>query len=266
MVLDGILPASLDLVEITKGQADAFEVAVNDFADDCLKHPDCPLSGSVEGAVEQLRQWFLNLDGKPLKAGARELNEPLATYAVLSYLYFPSNDYPQLRAALASAMNDDDPRQLLALLDSRINRSPDGHYTNNSTDAFYAVTCLDRPFTGTIGDIKRYAQEWKATAPTFGPSLAWGLLPCKDWPASADVLDTTTATGSNPILVVSTTNDPATPYQWGVQVAKELQNGHLLTWDGYSHTAYRRGSDCISSAVDAYLLRGSLPDDGTVCS
>ena len=32
MVLDGVLPASLDLVEVTKGQADAFEVAVRDFA------------------------------------------------------------------------------------------------------------------------------------------------------------------------------------------------------------------------------------------
>ena len=268
MVLDGVLPASLDLVEVTKGQADAFEVAVADFAEDCLSHSDCPLSGSVEGAVEQLRQWFLKLDGRPLDAlgDERDLTEPLAAYAVLSYLYFPSNDYPQLRSALKAAMTDDDPRPILALLDSRTDRAPDGRFTSNSTDAFYGVTCLDRPFTGSVDDVKRYAKEWAVSAPTFGPALAWGLLPCKDWPASADGIATTTAEGSNPILVVSTTNDPATPYQWGVQVAEELQNGHLITWDSHSHTAYMRGSECIASAVDAYLLKGTLPEEGTVCS
>jgi hypothetical protein len=45
-----------------------------------------------------------------------------------------------------------------------------------------------------------------------------------------------------------------------------LQNGHLITWDSHSHTAYMRGSECIASAVDAYLLKGTLPEEGTVCS
>ncbi len=266
MVLDGVLPANLDLVEVTKGQADSFEVAVHDFVADCLSHDDCPLSGTEEAGVEQLQQWFLGLDGRPLKVGDRELNETLAAYAVLSYLYFPSNDYPQLRSALRAGMNDGNGGPLLALLDARIDRAPDGRYTSNSTDAFYAVTCLDRPFTGTVADVKRYAQEWSTTAPTFGPALAWGLLTCKDWPATGEAISQTPATGSNPILVVSTTHDPATPYQWGEQVAGELDNARLLTWDDYSHTAYMRGSACITAGVDAYLLKGTLPEDGTVCS
>jgi pimeloyl-ACP methyl ester carboxylesterase len=266
MVLDGALPASLDLVEVTKGQADAFEVAVHDFAADCLTHDDCPLTGSEDQAVKQLQDWLAGLDAKPLSTGTRELNEPIAAYAVLSYLYFPSNDYPQLRGALTAAMTHNDPAPLLQLLDSRIDRGPSGHYTTNGTDAFYAVTCIDRPFTGSVDDVKRYAQEWKATAPTFGPTLAWGLLPCQGWPAAGDVVTETRAAGSNPILVVSTKNDPATPYQWGEQLAKELENGHLLSYDGYGHTAYMRGSTCVQQAVDAYLLNGDLPDAGTVCS
>ena len=36
---------------MTKGQADAFEVAVRDFARDCLTHSDCPLSGTTDQAV-----------------------------------------------------------------------------------------------------------------------------------------------------------------------------------------------------------------------
>ncbi len=266
MVLDGVLPANLDLVEITKGQADAFEVALRNFVEDCLTAKDCPLSGTTDEAVAQVRSWLASLDAKPLSSGDRQLSEPLATFAVLSYLYFPSNDYPQLRSALSSAMKDKDAGPLLALLDSRIDRGPNGHYLTNSSDAFYAVTCLDRPFNGSVNDVKKYAQEWQATAPTFGPSLAWGLLPCKDWPVVGDPVSETVAKGSNPILVVSSTHDPATPYQWGVDLASTLDNGHLLTHDGYGHTAYRPGNGCVAKSVDAYLLSGTLPPEGTVCS
>lgn len=266
MVLDGALPASLDLVTVTRDQAEAFEVAVADFARDCLAYETCPLTGKPDEAVQQLRDWLTSLDSDPLVADERILNEPVAAYAVLSYLYFPDYDYPELRGALAAAMNDDDPAPLLTLLDQRISRTPDGRYLDNSTNAFYAVTCLDRPFTGTVEDARRYAQEWAVSAPTFGPSLAWGLLACKDWPATAEAITETTASGSNPILVVTTRNDPATPYEWGVTMASELENARLLTRDGFGHTAYVEGSDCIDSAVDAYLLTGELPEQGLVCA
>lgn len=266
LVLDGVLPPDLDMEQVTKGQADAFEVAVRDFVSYCLGSSGCPLTGSVDEGLDQLRSWLTSLDANPLKGGDRDLNEALATYATLSYLYFPGSDYPRLKDALRSGMQDQDPRPLLTLLDARISRGPDGHYYDNSSDAFYAVSCLDRPWDGTVDDVKALAEQWKATAPTFGPALAWGMLPCKDWPATSTPITHATANGSNPILVVSTKNDPATPYQWGAQLADELDNARLLTYDGYGHTAYSQGSSCIDEAVDAYLLKGTMPKDGLVCS
>ena len=265
MVLDGVLPPSLDLVEVTKGQADAFEVAVRDFARDCMTHDDCPLSGSVDDAVGQLQEFFAGLDEDPIPAGDRDLNESLASYAVLSNLYFPGYDYPRVREALTAAMERNDPYPLLGILDERVSRAPDGRYLDNSTEAFYAVTCLDRPFQGTVEDVKRLAEQWRATAPTFGPALAWGLLPCKDWPAASAPVSQTTAKGSNPILVVSTKKDPATPYQWGELLDRQLDNSRLLSYDGVGHTAYREGSSCVDDAVDAYLLKGTLPKKGLLC-
>ncbi|MDP1878430.1 MAG: alpha/beta hydrolase [Actinomycetota bacterium] len=265
MVLDGALPTSLDIVETSKGQADAFEVALRDFVSYCLGQQYCPVAGTVDEAVAQLRDWLSALDAAPLYDGDRIMNEPVAMFAILSYLYFPPYDYQELMPALASAMQDGDPKPLLNLLDARISRNPDGTYADNSTDAFYAVSCLDRPFTGTVEDVRRYAEEWAVSSPTFGEGLAWGLLPCKDWPATAEALADTSAEGAAPILVVSTRNDPATPYQWGVQMAEELPGAALLTWEGYQHTAYTQGSDCIDDAVDAYLLDGTLPAEGTIC-
>ncbi len=269
MVLDGVLPASLDLVEVTKGQADAFEVAVRDFARDCLQHSDCPLSGSPEAAVTQLQDWFAQLDRDPLPgrgSETRDLNEPLGEYAVLSNLYFPGYDYPRVRSALRKAMGQGDPTEMFSILDNRISRSPDGRYVDNSTEAFYAVTCLDRPYTGTVDDVRGLAEAWKTSAPTFGPALAWGLLPCKDWPATGEQVTRTVAEGSNPILVVSTRKDPATPYEWGVQLADELDNARLVSYDGVGHTAYLEGSSCVDGAVDAYLLKGELPKKDLDCS
>jgi hypothetical protein len=50
-----------------------------------------------------------------------------------------------------------------------------------------------------------------------------------------------------------------------VQVAGELDNATLLTFDGDGHTAYTSGSRCIDQAVDAYFLEGTMPAEGTVC-
>ena len=49
-------------------------------------------------------------------------------------------------------------------------------------------------------------------------------------------------------------------------LASQLDDGHLLTWEGQGHTAYGRAGDCISRAVDSYLLAGQLPEEGLTCA
>ena len=39
-----------------------------------------------------------------------------------------------------------------------------------------------------------------------------------------------------------------------------------VTYDGVGHTAYLEGSACVDDAVDAYLLRGEVPEEGLECS
>jgi len=263
MVLDGVLPASTDLVETTRMQAVALEGELRNFAQACSESDACPWRGSADEIVVAMQQWLAALDANPLiGTDGRDLSESLAQAAIISYLYFPPSDYEALIPALASAVTNAQPDQLLALRDQRAERDAQGHYASNAMESFYAVTCLDRPFTGTTKDAAALAQEWSSEAPTFGPSLAWGLLGCAGWPlAQGESIPITevTATGSAPILVVGTTFDPATPYAWAQQVAGELDNAGLLTWDAHQHTAYSRGSTCIDEQVDAFLLSGKLP-------
>jgi hypothetical protein len=73
------------------------------------------------------------------------------------------------------------------------------------------------------------------------------------------------AKGSPPIVVIGTTHDPATPYVWAKALAKQLDNGVLMTYESSGHTAYDHGNDCIVSAVDAYLDDATVPRDGLHC-
>lgn len=267
MVLDGVLPTDLSQEEVSFGQAVGFEQAIEDFAQECAATQECPFAGDGGQVLTQMQDFLLDLDANPLPTrDGRELTQSLGSYAVLSFLYFPEGDYPRLRAALTEAVEQGDGTALLALVDERTNRSGDGRYLDNSTDAFYAVSCADLPFEGDDTDVLRLARDWQDEAPTFGPALAWGLLTCADWPAAGEEIDVVQARGSAPILVVSTTGDPATPYQWGVDLARSLDDGHLVTWQAQNHTAYQEGSGCVDAAVDAYLLAGELPDGDLTCS
>ena len=100
----------------------------------------------------------------------------------------------------------------------------------------------------------------------FGVALGWGALGCAGWPKQgAQPVVETHANGSNPILVVTTRHDPATPYFWGVELSRKLANAALLTHEGTGHTAYLSGSSCTDDGIDTYLLRGELPTT-TDCS
>jgi hypothetical protein len=69
-----------------------------------------------------------------------------------------------------------------------------------------------------------------------------------------------------PTLVVGNTYDPATPYVDARRLAATLGNARLLTMRGDGHTAYFGGnSRCIDRAVEAYLIAGVVPADGTIC-
>ncbi len=51
-----------------------------------------------------------------------------------------------------------------------------------------------------------------------------------------------------------------------MELAHQLSSGVLHTREGDGHTAYSSGNTCITKAVDAYLVEGKVPKDGTICA
>lgn len=268
MVLDGVLPTDLTLDGVTQVQALGFEQAFVDFVIDCGTHNDCPYQGSDSQVAQKLRGLFSDLDKSPIKLqDGRELTGAFARSAVLSYLYFPVTDYPKLRDALNQLVNESNAAPLVKLSDERSGRQSDGQYRYNSFDSYFSVTCLDRQFRQSTNQVASLAKAWAKISPTFGENLAWGILPCSNWPATAaGPAKVKIASSVAPILLVSRTQDPATPVQWAKNLQRKIPNSGLIIWDSQGHTAYHQGSSCIDRAVDTYLLRGTLPLANTQCS
>ena len=72
--------------------------------------------------------------------------------------------------------------------------------------------------------MRHEAAELAKIAPVFGPQMAYGGTSCAKWPfPSTRQRGPIAASGSGPILVVGTTNDPATPYVWAQNMASEAR-------------------------------------------
>ena len=144
--------------------------------------------------------------------------------------------------------------------------SPGGGYTGNIMQVIYAVNCLDKPESSSIAEHERLARQASAEAPTWGPFLMWSSLPCGYWPVKPTGTPAKiSAAGSAPIVVIGTTRDPATPYEWSVRLRDQLDNASLITYNGDGHTAYMRSNSCVDDAVDAYYVDGTVPKDGLRC-
>jgi len=266
MVLDGAVDPSLSGEAGALGQALGFEVALDRFIADCDKRSDCPLPGGRSAGRQRIAQLLDRADAQPLSTDQdRPLTEALAIYGIAGGLYDDVDGWGFLRLALARAFEGDG-SDLLFLVDLYTDRTPDGEYASNATEALISVNCFDKPASPPLAGVRQLAREWDRQAPVFGEYLAWGSLPCAYWPVhDPQPPRPLRATGSPEILVLGTTYDPATPVEWARSLAEQLDAGVYIEWKGDGHTAHGRGSPCIDDIVDRFYLDGAVPASGTVC-
>lgn len=266
MILDGAVDPNADPVEADIRQAKAFQTAFDNYAADCATNPDCPLGTDPAKAVDVYHSLVNPLVDKPAPTkDPRGLSYSDAIVGTILPLYSP-NLWRHLTKGLTELKNGRGDT-MLALADLYMGRDADGHY-NNSTDVRVAVNCVDEPpitDRATVVDEDRRARE---VAPFMSYGDFTGHAPlgtCAFWP----VPPTSTphqlkVSGLPPTLVVSTTNDPATPYQAGVDLAKQL-GGALLTFEGTQHTVVFQGNTCVDDIAAKYLVDVVVPPPGARC-
>ena len=138
----------------------------------------------------------------------------------------------------------------------------------NGLDALASVTCTDSRESTRSRDIPAYAARADESAPYFGKIWTWATSVCAGDAFTGDDEDAYpgpfTKHTTAPVLFVGDFYDPATNYQGAVSASRRLPNSRLLSSDSWGHTAYGT-SDCVTTAMDNYLLSARLPAKGKVC-
>jgi pimeloyl-ACP methyl ester carboxylesterase len=263
VVLDGAVDPTISNLQQTLTQAIGFDQAFSAFAKDCAAKKNCSLPKGEDAAIAEMQKLFAQAAKKPLptKSSKRTLSETMMVLGTASAMYDSETGWPKLRKAIAQAQKGFGDR-FLELADEYTGRQEDGKYPNNEFDSGAVIDCLDVDEPRTAAKIRSDAKSFAEKAPLFGPYLAYGGLTCKYFGQSQEVTVDSTET-TNPIVVIGTTGDPATPYEWAQGLNKLLTNSVLVSLTGEGHTGQGQGNACIDDQIDDFYLTGKLPTTST---
>jgi pimeloyl-ACP methyl ester carboxylesterase len=269
-VLDGAIDPKVEAFDELVVQAVGFENNLRAYMEDCLDSSSCPFTGKLDQALEQANELMGSVDGAGLvSSDGRELDSATVGTGVAMSLY--SSDYWPYLTDLFNGISSGDADPVFFLADVYNGREDDGSYSDNSVEVYQATTCVDNDWSADSASTLERLDEISEAAPTIGPYLTlddYAVLDvlCTNWPyPAAEFPEEYDAEGAAPILVIGTTNDPATPYIWAEALAKQLSSGVLITVEGDGHTAYNGDNDCVNQVVDEYFLDGTVPDDDPEC-
>ena len=252
-------------------QAQGFDLALTNFATWCVAQK-CSLGSDTDAVLASVTDLFDRADVQPIPTELidlangdqpqRKVTQSEAVLGVIVALYGGERSFAPLAKTLEQARKGDG-GGLQLLADSYNGRQANGQY-DEQLFAFPAVSCLDRPDSGLAGAEQDWEQA-QVKAPIFGKYFGPDVQ-CPVWPvppvAGAEKI---TAPAAPPIVVIGSTGDSATPYEYAVSMAEQLESGVLVTFDGLGHATYGGNSACIDDLVVRYFVDGVVPADQTVC-
>jgi pimeloyl-ACP methyl ester carboxylesterase len=266
IVMDGAIDPGADGSAVALGQASGFEHALDDFLADCSRRDSCAFHhrGDAAAAYDALRA---RAEEAPLTTSGhagRTLNRTRFDAAVLESLYSGRAGWQGLADALHDAERGD-ASTLLTRADAFVGRGASGTQ-HDALDAFWAISCLDGPLVGDVDAAAQLQARAEALAPRLGGFLVNFSLACSIWPVapvtSPRSLD---AAGAPALLVIGTTQDPATPLVSARLLTRSLDRARLLVAAGEQHASFATGNRCVDRAVTRYLVDRTLPPKGTRC-
>ncbi len=265
MVLDGAIDPTEDPLESLVNQMAGFQVAFNDYAADCATSPACPLGTDPAKFVDRYHQLVDPLVANPGRTSdPRGLSYSDAITGTVNALYTPQY-WKYLTSGLLGLARGSNADDLLLLADDYEGRDDDGRYSNGQ-DAFNAIRCVDSPTDSDPAAWAEVDRQIRQRAPFLSYGQFTGFAPrdlCVFWPVpTTSVPHAADPAPAGSVVVVSTTHDPATPYQAGVDLARQLR-APLITNDGTQHTVVFDGNSCVDGAVFRYFVDRVVPGNLT---
>ena len=250
-VLDAAVDPTRGYVDDLILQAGGFESSLDAFLEQC-DSTTCSFMNTGEGASSAFDRIMLELDQSPIvnDQGRPATNQGVAQTAVADTLY---GDYrwSELEDALSAAQGGDG-QPLLLLFDDYFGRNSQG-ITDNSIDAYFAISCIDADRPTTNDQILGLKQRLLAVAPRLGPGWIQEMLICANWSVRPRGALAISAETRNRIVVVGSTGDAATPLEGAINMVEALGRARLVISPLDQHTTY--GTDtCVTRIVDDYLV------------
>jgi hypothetical protein len=251
------------LFSFRAGQAPGFEEALTTWFTWCDEQgPEgCAFAPDAESRFDAI---VADLDAEPLfvEGDDRPVTANVLRTVAGSQLYFSEQFVPL--GELLAQVEQGDASGVLEAADTSA-RGPDGEYSN-LVEVNAAINCADFADRPSVDEVTEFAREMREQYPRIGgPSSGWTPLICTVWAAEPDPVPTFTGAGAGPIVVIGSTGDPATPFDWSTRMAAALEGGVHLIREGAGHTSYGSISACIDETIDRYLIDLVVPEDGTTC-
>jgi pimeloyl-ACP methyl ester carboxylesterase len=266
IVLDGATDSTVTSFDVSLTQSAGFELALRNYLTACPDTEGCPFTGDLTADLATIRGLYDSLDANPVAAPDGRMMDGGVLDVAMSMALYDEGSWPYL-SDLFSEAQDGVTDTAFFLADYYYSRDTDGSYADNSLEAFIAITCVDYPVVTDPAEIAAQNAQLELASPTTARTSSVGDLTCINWPFHyrGGPITAVTGAGAPDVLIVSTTGDPATPYQWGVALSEQLESAHLITNHGEGHTAYNGGVACVDDAVDDYFVKGTVPATDPQC-
>lgn len=284
LVLDGVDTLTEPLTEQELVGAQGQQKALEEFVNWCVKDIGCPFGQDAREARKNVVRLVESLDADPVPSAFGEPFTGQDLVGAIGQALYSEELWPSLERALAALVNDGDTHAIEAFATGGAapwrrdeTEDPDGGLVDeqdipldNLSAALMAINCADDPDRPSgkqiIGGLDRLRAKYEEASPIFGPYRLTGVLLCYGRPKGTDYIREEVKDVDTPkMLLVGTRGDPATPYRWTEETAKRLGSAAVvLDNKGSGHTGYA-SSKCVHRKVDAFLLYGTLPPDGSSC-
>ncbi|GAA3700516.1 alpha/beta hydrolase [Nonomuraea antimicrobica] len=259
LALDSNMDHSLDVKGFFATEALAVEDAFDQFVGWCDQEPSCVLHGQDIRAIwKDLRE----------KARRGELKYPSTgqTMTELQVIYNAAlgNEGPDWRTLSETInwLNGGPPPSWVPPLPGR------GPVQGDV--AWLPTTILCQDYTLQVRNYAEYAELMRLSN-KLAPDTRYHPYPTDDLPICMNYPSTNRPhklryTGSAPILLGNSLHDPATPWIWSANAARQLgPKAVLLTYEGWGHRIYGKDK-CQTDIIDEYLISLKVPPHGTRCA
>ena len=151
-----------------------------------------------------------------------------------------------------------------------LNKLAKGSWTNTmdiNGGATAFIDCLDFEQRFSADTENRLSEKIRWNAPILGYIQSQGVFFCEGITVKPDPVPKSFTNSVSPTMVIASTRDGGTQYEWANDVARTFLNSRVVTYVGTEHSPYGRGAvpACVNDLGTKFLISLNMPSHDMAC-